>query len=131
VINTPTTPLEPSLKDNETLSVVTFDDLEEAEDPLFSLDSTRLQQKVKRDTNSLTSSELTQELTSRNLDVTGTKIQKLERLERYLRETQTVKEDPWKVKKKRQEKVAVKDAPAWLKQPRDTFGARTLPPGWR
>eukprot|EP01126_Amoeba_proteus_P033423 TRINITY_DN3282_c0_g2_i1.p1 TRINITY_DN3282_c0_g2~~TRINITY_DN3282_c0_g2_i1.p1 ORF type:complete len:165 (+),score=30.95 TRINITY_DN3282_c0_g2_i1:277-771(+) len=106
------------------------DDLDE---PLFSLDLFG-EQKVKVDTNKLNNAQLHQELENRGLVTKGTKIEKLERLEAWIRKEKqgSVKEDHPHKPKYRQEKKKLKEAPTWLKNksPLQTPPS-SLPPGWR
>jgi hypothetical protein len=90
-----------------------------------------VQEKGVMDTNLLTSDELTRELEARGLDGSGRKIEKLERLEKYLMEARKdVGPNKRETLMKRQKNQALEKKP-WLEK-RGQFGSRgSIPQGWR
>jgi hypothetical protein len=90
------------------------------------------EQRVMVDTNTLSNSELTTELEKRGLSTKGTKLDKINRLEEFLRKNETIEEDEPGIAIHRQEKTKVKAAPKWLKKTSPLTAPRSsLPPGWR
>lgn len=142
MLNAPTTVSEVVPREDVEESIIDFDGVEFQ--PLFSLDQVVhcflslivLQfevQKVIVDTNALSNSELIKELEKRGLSTKGTKLDKIERLEKCLRQSnETVKEDAPVQIKHRQVKAKVKSTPAWMKKQTPLNAPKkTLPPGWR
>jgi len=74
------------------------------------------------DTNQLTSGQLSEELTKRNLLATGTKLEKLVRLEEHLQKTNPASRDP----KAKSVQVASIKKLSWLQETK-----KPLPPAWR
>lgn len=100
--------------------------------PLSPLTPQLEQQKVIVDTNQLSNSALNTELEKRGLSIKGTKLEKINRLEEHLRNTEKVTEDTPAQVKYRQEKTKVKPTPGWMKKKTPLTAPRsTLPPGWR